>query len=139
MVFKRGQAIVEFALVVTVFLMVMFAIIDWGIYFHSLFILDGAVRDAARAAVTYGNWSGNSDIYEGTVNDLVVERSVGLRPVLQSGLSSRVAISFDETDPNNKSITVEVSGLPYTSITGFADIMLPNTIGARAVMRYERN
>ena len=48
----RGQALVEFALVFPLFLMVLFSIISFGLYIFYNQQLANAAREAARYAVT---------------------------------------------------------------------------------------
>jgi Flp pilus assembly protein TadG len=47
-----GQAIVEFALVIPVFLMILFGILDFGFALYSRITLINATREGAHAAVT---------------------------------------------------------------------------------------
>ena len=49
---ERGQSLVEFALVVPVFLLLMFGIIDFGRLFFSQMTLQHAMREAGRFGVT---------------------------------------------------------------------------------------
>lgn len=64
----RGQALAEFALVVPVFLMLMFAIIDLGRYVYTANALSNGAREAARVG------------------------SVGARPTECSGLSRQACV-----------------------------------------------
>jgi Flp pilus assembly protein TadG len=45
---SRGQALVEFALVIPIFLFILFAIVDLGRYVYSLNALNEAARESAR-------------------------------------------------------------------------------------------
>lgn len=49
---SRGQTLLEFALVVPVFLMLVFAVIDFGHLFYVQMSLENAVREAGRYATT---------------------------------------------------------------------------------------
>ena len=49
---RRGQALVEFALIVPVFLMIAFATIDFGMAFNASLTISNAAREGARAGVT---------------------------------------------------------------------------------------
>ena len=84
-----GQSIVEFALVGSVFLLLVFGMFDLGFYFYTRVTLQNAVRQAARYAITgncgvsgscYG--SGNGQITNGdrvtTIITTVVNYSFGL-------------------------------------------------------------
>jgi hypothetical protein len=48
-----GGAAVEFAIVLPIFLAVVFGIIDWGWYYYQRFTLAAAVRDGIRFGVTF--------------------------------------------------------------------------------------
>jgi hypothetical protein len=48
---ERGAAVVEFALVVPILLLIFFAMINFGMVFAAQLSLDNAARDAARYAV----------------------------------------------------------------------------------------
>ncbi len=80
----RGQALVEFALVVPIFLILMFGIIDFGRYVYTANALSNSAREAARIG------------------------SVGNRPTECNGLSRQVCV---ETILASRSWGVSVVGL----------------------------
>ncbi len=45
---ERGQAMVEFALIVPIFLLLVFAIVDFGMGFHAWITVTNAAREGAR-------------------------------------------------------------------------------------------
>jgi Flp pilus assembly protein TadG len=45
---ERGQALVEFALIVPIFLLLVFAIVDFGMGFHAWITVTNAAREGAR-------------------------------------------------------------------------------------------
>ncbi|WP_066258703.1 TadE/TadG family type IV pilus assembly protein [Neobacillus drentensis] len=47
---EKGQSLVEFALILPLFLMLLFGIVDFGRAFHAYLTIDHAGREAARAA-----------------------------------------------------------------------------------------
>ena len=49
---RRGQALVEFAIVLPVFLMIAFGTIDFGLAFNASITISNAAREGARAGVT---------------------------------------------------------------------------------------
>ena len=53
----RGQALAEFALIAPVFLLVTFAIIEFGWYVYSVQTLNEAAREGARYAIVHGSTS----------------------------------------------------------------------------------
>jgi Flp pilus assembly protein TadG len=58
---SRGQALVEFALVIPVFLFILFALIDMGRYVYLNSTLSQAAREGARVASVEAYWMGKSD------------------------------------------------------------------------------
>ena len=79
-----GQTLVEFAIAAAVFLMLLFATIDFGYFFYVKVTLQNAVRQAGRYAIT-GNCTsgsncfvkGSGDRYNSIVN-VAVQYSFGL-------------------------------------------------------------
>jgi Flp pilus assembly protein TadG len=51
---SRGQALVEFAFVAPIFLLLLFAVIDFGRYVYYVQILNNAAREGARYAIVNG-------------------------------------------------------------------------------------
>ena len=47
---EKGQSMVEFALIIPIFILLLFAILDFGRVFHAYLTIDHAGREAARAA-----------------------------------------------------------------------------------------
>ncbi len=135
---KFGQSIVEFALVLTVFITLMLGVLDWGFYLYSTMIMDTAVRDAVRFAVTYSDWSTNSESRTSDIQTIIADRTALLPANIRSGITGRVAVSLNPDQSNIESITVAINAQPFETLTGFLDIIMPDTITTRATMRYER-
>ncbi|HLO36323.1 MAG TPA: TadE family protein [Candidatus Deferrimicrobium sp.] len=51
---SRGQALVEFAMVAPIFLLMLFAVIDFGRYIYYVQVLNNAAREGARYAIVHG-------------------------------------------------------------------------------------
>jgi Flp pilus assembly protein TadG len=58
---SRGQALVEFALVIPIFLLMLFGLIDIGRYVYMNSTLSQAAREGARVAAVEAYWMGKSD------------------------------------------------------------------------------
>jgi hypothetical protein len=54
---KRGQALTEFALVIPIFLLVLYSIIEFGRYVYTVEVINDAAREGARYAITHGSLS----------------------------------------------------------------------------------
>jgi Flp pilus assembly protein TadG len=51
---RRGQALVEFAIVAPIFFLILFGIIDFGRYVYYVQILNNAAREGTRYAIVHG-------------------------------------------------------------------------------------
>ncbi len=51
---EKGQALVEFALLVPIFLILLFAIVDFGMGFHSWITVTNSAREGARLGAVSG-------------------------------------------------------------------------------------
>ena len=71
----RGQSLVEFALILPVFLMLLAGIIDFGFMFYSRITVINAAREGARDAVTAID---NPSSIPGLVNSSVSSAATGL-------------------------------------------------------------
>ena len=58
----RGQALVEFALVLPVFLMLLFGLIDGGRYVFMNNVQSQAAREGARVAAAEASWIGKTNL-----------------------------------------------------------------------------
>jgi Flp pilus assembly protein TadG len=50
---EDGQSLVEFALVVPIFLLVLFAIVDFGMAFHAWITVSNSAREGARIGAVH--------------------------------------------------------------------------------------
>ena len=123
---NRGQALVEFALVLPLLFLLVFGIIEYGRYlFLKNTATNGARQGARQAAVTPTPWnsakraaiySAATSIYHGSTPWTV---AINPDPPTETGQEVRVTVSrnFDSVVPNF--------------------IPIPTTISASAVMRFE--
>jgi hypothetical protein len=63
---RRGQSLVEFALVFPIFIMIVFGLIDAGRYVYMNIVLSQAAREGARVAAVEASWIGSSNSSCGT-------------------------------------------------------------------------
>lgn len=52
-----GQALTEFSIVLPIFLLVLFSIIEFGRYVYTVQVLNNAAREGTRYAITHGSLS----------------------------------------------------------------------------------
>ena len=126
---ERAAALVEFAIVLPVLLLLVFGIIDFGRALNTQNNLTAAVREGARrAAVQYP-----------TVNNQAIRDSV--RKYLQplGGEAPDVRVDQNVFDGTVQSITVAVDRYPFRPVTPIAEILGLETIpiSASATFRWE--
>jgi hypothetical protein len=73
---ERGQALVEFALILPIFLLLIFGIIDLGRFVITDHILSQAAREAARQAAVEASWVGSTSTSCGKVEGPVCPADV---------------------------------------------------------------
>jgi Flp pilus assembly protein TadG len=81
----RGQTVLEFAIVVPLFLLLVFATIDFGRLFYVQMTLQNAVRQAARYAITGSKQTGVSR-YQSVLN-VATQAAMGLAEVTDISVS----------------------------------------------------
>lgn len=114
---QRGQALVESALVLMIFVPVLLGIADFGqlIYFHT------SLTERARAAARYGAVHTYSDglairnvaVYN---NPSPADSAAGLVPYLTTSL---VTATLSDTGTDSARITVTIASYPFNFISGF--------------------
>ncbi|MFC1517004.1 TadE/TadG family type IV pilus assembly protein [Candidatus Margulisiibacteriota bacterium] len=133
---RKGQALVEFSLVIVLFLFIILGTIDFGLFLYSTIILDTATRDGVRVAVVRTDWGTNYDDIVEEIKDVVEDRSRFLPET--TGLRGRTIVTLTPSAIDPESITVEVRNQPYNTISGFLGLILPDDISTGATMRYEK-
>jgi Flp pilus assembly protein TadG len=107
---QEGQSLVEFALVIPIFILVFFAIIEFGRLWETMNVMTGAAREGARIAAV-------------TAPDASRSRAAAL--TLLGGLTlTNLSISVSGPGGANQ-VTVTVSGV-YTPLT---NAIIPGLIG----------
>ena len=87
---EKGQAMVEFVLILPIFLLLVFAIIDFGMGFHAWLTVTNSAREGAR---------------------------LGSVRASQAQIVQRVQDTADSLDPSNLSVTVtNAQGSPGQSV-----------------------
>ena len=87
---ERGQGMVEFVLVLPIFLLLLFAIIDFGMGFHAWLTITNSAREGARLGAVRGT---------------------------QAQIVTRVQDTSDSLDQSNMTITVtNAQGTPGSSV-----------------------
>lgn len=121
----RGAALIEFALVLPLLLIICLGLVEFGFLFGQLNDVRHGARDASRlAAANVGNVA-----------------TMGASACNSMDLTSGPTVTFTDSGSGNigDAAWVQVSA-PYTSPTGFGffDSMMPNTISTRVDIRLEQ-
>ena len=131
---ERGAAIVEFAIIVPLLLILVLGIVDFGRLMAVSGGLAAAVREGARYAATSANPSDptqQSNIKSRVINEF---QAFG-GPALQT---SNIAITVDNSGGN---VTVAVSGYTYVPLTPVMQMIGAGTINftRSSTFRWERS
>ena len=136
---ERGAALVEFALVVPLLMMMMCATIDFGLAVYTLNNLTAAVREGGRyaAIIDQGGWAANGGATaQAAVRDRVYNYIVGMNNGLTAA-QTKALISVSKDGAGI--ITVQIPGYPYKPVTPLSTILGLQTISLnrRAIFRWE--
>ncbi len=125
----RGSVLIEFVIVLPVFLLLLLASIDWGWYFVMRETVVNATREGARV--------GSAAPSEGAA-------SIDAAQAVSNYLSGSLGASRDKAAEvtivwvgGRRAISVRLVNYPAGSITGFTATHVPETITASTVMRLE--
>jgi hypothetical protein len=105
---EGGQSLVEFALVLPIFLLVLFAIVDFGMAFHAWIAVTNSAREGARLGAVRGSATE------------IEQRVWDTTGTLEQGKLT-VTVTNAEGDPGD-SVIVDVS-YAYSLMTPVADIL----------------
>jgi Flp pilus assembly protein TadG len=125
---------VEFVIVLPVFLLIVFAAIDWGWYFVRRETAVNAVREGARVASV-----------EPFRTDAATTQAAGLTAARAAIVSYLTGAGHPAGNPTCSRTTVgvdaavqcDLTDYPTGPLTGLAWTLVPHTVSVRAVMRFE--
>ena len=108
---EDGQSLVEFALVLPIFLLVLFAIVDFGMAFHAWITVTNSAREGARIGVVHASAAAIEQRVRDTAGTLN-----------QDNLSVSVSNADDQGGQPGESVVVDVS-YSYSLMTPLADLL----------------
>ena len=118
---NKGQSLVEFALVIPVFLLLLFGIVEFGRAWETMNVATSAAREGARVAAVTGPNVGSA--------------TSAAQRILTAGNINNATISVSGPDANHEvQVTVTVN---YTPITNFIPGLGPIPITRTTSMRWE--
>jgi Flp pilus assembly protein TadG len=113
---SRGQALVEFALIIPIFLTVFFAIVEFSFLFTSYLSVGFASHDAVQMAATYGNTAGaDTAVLQRVDNDVTT-------PANAAKIKTVTIFWVDTSTPNASSKADEI----YTYDGGSHPFTMPD-------------
>jgi Flp pilus assembly protein TadG len=124
----RGAVLIEFVIVLPVFLLLLLAAVDWGWYF--------VVRETAVNATREGARVGSVAPAGLAVDDA----TLAVRTYLANSLGPRhvrAPVVAVVTVGGRQAVSVSLVDYPAGSITGFTATQVPTTLTASTVMRLE--
>ena len=109
---EKGQALVEFALLVPIFLMLLFAIVDFGMGFHSWITVTNSAREGARLGAVAGT--------EQQIIDRVFDTATLINE--DTNMTVTVTNAADDGGDPGESVVVQVD-YDYDLITPLASLV----------------
>jgi Flp pilus assembly protein TadG len=128
---SRGAVLLEFVLVLPIFLLLLLAAIDWGWYFVLRETAIHAAREGARTGSVQDTPAAQTQAAQTAVTNYLT--GAGFR-------SQTPAVSLSTITVGGNPVTVISVGLvnyPAGSITGYQPTRVPATITVQSVMRLE--
>ena len=137
---RRGTALVEMALVLPIFLLVVLGIIEFGRAMMVANMVTNAAREGARLAVIDGNT--NTDVENAITSFL--QQAINVAPGDVS-ITISIAAAPGNPDPLNQVANAEprdliniLIGVPYDKVSYIpGDYLSGKTLKGRAAMRHE--
>ncbi len=135
---ERGAAVVEFAIVVPILLVLVMGIIDFGRMLAVASSLAAAVRDGARQGATASD--PNDTVQREAVRTRVVQAFQPFGGTALANANVVVTLERGATSDNSQNVVVSVNGYTYRPITPFAALIGRGTItlSRTATFRWER-
>lgn len=143
---SRGGAAVEFAILLPVWLIIFFALLDYSWYLTNFMIMENAVSTAARAGVKVKYWSdkGGDDEDPALIAKNAVKHSFWLSNALTD---ENINVYIKDKDNNRvdesadyneyKYLEVRVVDFKYPILVGYlSESMLPRSISAISLMAF---
>jgi Flp pilus assembly protein TadG len=117
---QRGGALIEFAIVLPLLLLLVGGIVDFGILFYNKQVLTNASREGARAGIVYQlNDDGNKiTVTEGDIQNIVQD------------------YCYDEDNDKYRLWTFGGSALPTTTATGVDSLAYPSDLTVTVSFNY---
>lgn len=129
---RNGQSLVEFALVLPVFLLVLFGLIDVGRLVYMNSVLSQAAREGARVAAVEAGWVGSTDPSCGAVGGPICPANAAALQTDVAAAANRMVAPFGAIASNKVYIVCTPTGnaLPSGAWTSSSPPATCNTTAA---------
>jgi hypothetical protein len=136
---RRGQGLVEFALVLPVFFLVFFGLFDGGraVYMNS--IVSQAAREGARVASVEARWIGSTDPTCGTLGGPVCPASIAALKADVVAAANRMVAPFGSIPSGHVYLSCDTPGNAPTGNWTSSDCTTNNTgniVSVRVVLTF---
>jgi hypothetical protein len=101
---RRGQSLVEFALVIPLILLMLIGLINFGFLFYSHMTLEYATREGARVASALANGGGTLGCGTGQSPNWATVDDHTIAAVQRVLVSAGITVRLDPSDPNRDGV-----------------------------------
>lgn len=131
---NRGQALVEFALLLPVLLLIIGGMIDFGFVYHEQLVMTAAAREGARVAVVNGDGKTAAENYarNASIRPSTVQATVSF-----TTLTGTTEKTVEVTVTNPVPILFPMMDVFFSGKSGFNSTDSLYTVAGKAVMRVE--
>jgi Flp pilus assembly protein TadG len=131
---RRGQSLVEFALVLPIFMLLLFGLIDMGRYVYLNSTLSQAAREAARVAAVEAFWIGSTDASCGTFGGPICPANLAaLRADMLVG-ANRMMAPFGSIAIADLYTDCSITGASPVTTKSCADTAINRLVSVRVVV-----
>ncbi|OGO45900.1 MAG: hypothetical protein A2W34_00230 [Chloroflexi bacterium RBG_16_64_32] len=129
---ERGQALAEFALLIPLFLLLLFSIVDFGMGFYSWITVTNSAREGARLGAVHAplDVAGSPCFGKASLNQCIEDRVRDASDLTNEATKMTVTITNAQGDPG-ESVVVKVDyGYDLiTPLAGLVQLVSGDTIG----------
>jgi Flp pilus assembly protein TadG len=126
---QQGAALLEFSIVASMLIIMIFGTINWARYFHLHGQMADAVRDSARYAATKKETADDSSVVADYARTLIANSTT-------DSLSGTLAVTYVGTAGTDRRVRVALTSFPFTRIAPLG--MTARTISVAAEFRREQ-
>jgi len=133
----KGQALVEFAIILPLLMIIIVGVIEFGFVFWTQSTYVNAVRDAARTSVVIRDWDTNYNARLTEIKYSIINNTDCLPVKSTEYLFEHIYIQLIPNSSNIEKIRVSIIDQPYHPVVGLLDVIIPDSLSVNAEFRYE--